>query len=199
VAKSETIVRLPLRVQPATEFRSTLVCASQGSLKAHGYFDTYAKSLAPELATDLLTLVPGEWKPVKLALAHYLACDALPMPSAEREQLGSEVGRRLKESLVSTMARLSRGAGATPWLLVENLDKLNSHTWRGGAFSATREGPKDAIVEWHGQPCAVSHHFVVGYLGFVSGLMELFCRKAFVRLLPGRSDETRIAYAVSWA
>jgi hypothetical protein len=100
---------------------------------------------------------------------------------------------------VSTIARLSQNVGTTPWVVLENLHRLNGQTWKGGGFAVHGTGPKDAIVEWHGQPCAPSRHFVIGYVGFLGGLVDLFCRRSFVKLVPHQCASQRIVCAVSWA
>jgi hypothetical protein len=200
--QESVVVPLPSprdRVRVATEVRSTLLCTSLKALRTRGYFSRYLDVLERPLHDTILSLVGGEWLPVDVAVAHYLACDRLELPLAVIEEIGSEVGRRVNESVVSVLVRATRELGATPWSALAHLPKLNDRLFRGGAFTVIKSGPKDARIEWLGQPCARSTYFQRAFATHVASVCDLFCTKAYARRLPEGCSGTALAYRLSWA
>jgi hypothetical protein len=77
--------------------------------------------------------------------------------------------------------------------------RLNELYWRGGAFEIIKTGPKDARMEWVGQPCAAIDYYRTSFSGFVRGLLDLFGTKSYVRPIRERCGPTTIAFKISWA
>src|SRR5712671_1498685 len=82
------------RIANATEFRSTWITASQGTLKARGHRERYEALVAPEHRDVLLNIIAGEWLPMEVARAHYTACDRLGLASDELLEIGAEATRK---------------------------------------------------------------------------------------------------------
>jgi hypothetical protein len=96
--------------------------------------------------------------------------------------------------------RLARDAGATPWTIYSRLDRLWERVWRGGGVSVTRCGPKDAIVEIVGWPCAAEPYCRAAMPSVVAAVTELFCSRAFVRdMTRDPVGATSMLLHVQWA
>jgi hypothetical protein len=197
----EVIVRLPApreRIALAREVRSTLICAALRALDSRGLTAAYYDALDPRVAPSILSLTAGLWVPVELAVAHYAACDRLGLDPAVIEEIGSDVGKRIQKSVISVLVRLSREAGATPWSVFAHVPRLNELTWRGGAIEVTKHGPKDARLEWVGQPCAAIGYYRTSFCGFVRGVLELFCRRCYVHVISNRCGSTTLSVRIAW-
>jgi len=201
VPAEDVIVPLPFpraRVPPAREVRSTLLCAAVRALESRKLVDRYRKELAPAVEAEMFALTAGRWVPIELALAHYEACDRLGLDGGVVEDIGADVSHRVHKSIISVLVRLSREAGANPWHVFPLVPKLNELTWHGGAFEITRHGPKDARVEWYGQPCAAIDYYRTSFCGFVRGVLGLFCKRCFTRTVPARCGPTTVSVRAAW-
>lgn len=195
----EEVLAPPKPLLPTTQVRSTLLCASIQSIRARGLYDAYLSALPEPLREEMMALTAGSWLPAQTAVAHYLACDRLPLDDAERVAIGADVARRVQHSLLDLLVRLSREGGATPWSVITRAEKLRVQTWKGGGLRALKTGPKDVHLAWHMQPCAQSTHFRLGFVGIVKGLFELFCRRAYVSEDRRAGDAMTVAITGSWA
>jgi hypothetical protein len=193
----ETLVALPSHVSTATSLRSAVLLASLQALRVRGLFERYSSFLASSERESLAAL-GGQWIPVSLAVTHYAACDALALPSDEIAGIGSEIGNLAQRSTLHAVGRLAREAGMTPWAPLAIVDRLRAHSWDGGAITVIKLGPKDARLEWHGQPCAVSTYFRMGFAGVLTALGRLFSQSPVVAPLDARTTGTVAAYRLSW-
>jgi hypothetical protein len=187
------------RVPVATSFRSTWLSSSLRALKERGLMDRYLAALPQEHHEAVLTTVAGVWLPTAVATAHYQACDALGLPEAEQIAIGAEVGRHAQGSVLGTAVRLARDAGVTPWTILTRFPQVWGRIWQGGGVAIYRLGPKDARVEIAGWPCARIPYLRIAMQGVVGGLIELFCRKAYVTPLSRLCGLNTLAYRISWA
>lgn len=187
------------RITPATHVRGSVLCTSLGSLRKRGLGDRYYAVLDPRWEEAMRSMTAAVWAPLPLAVAHYEACDRLQLSVETIESIGSEAGEMLNAAFVGVVVRVSREMGANPWTVLANMPRLNDRLWRGGAFAVYKLGPKEARLEWHGQPVAASPYYRVAFGAFASAVLKPFCRSLFVRQLPQTSDHTTIAYRVSWA
>ena len=178
--------------------RSTLLCSGIQALRARGLFDTYLAALPKPQRETVLTLVPGQWFSIDLAVAHYTACDALPLSPQEIESIGAEVAERIHHSFLGVVVRVSKEAGTSPWTLFSHSKRLRDLTWRGSDISVAQLGPKEARFEWAGIPCARSRYYLSSFAGFLRAHTELFCRKAYAVPLATHCTERALAYRVSW-
>ncbi|MBI2394384.1 MAG: hypothetical protein HYV09_32740 [Deltaproteobacteria bacterium] len=190
---------LPKPLVATTQVRSTLLCASMQSLRARGHFDAYLAELTEEQRAQAIAMTAGSWLPVQSAMVHYLACDRVVMSRDERLEIGAEVARRIQQSPLHVLVRLSREAGASPWSVLAYAEKLRAQSWQGGGVQILKTGPKDMRLVWQLQPCARSTHFRAGFAGIVKGLFELFCRRAYVSEETAHCTDTTLAIAGSWA
>jgi hypothetical protein len=202
VAAEELLVALPgsrEQVVHATEVRSTLLCAALQSLDGHGLLPRYRAQLDPAFEATMFSLIAGQWLPIDVARQHYAACDRLGLDAGIIEDIGNSVGQRVQKSVLNVLVRISREAGATPWTAMSQVTRLNELSWKGGAFEIAKIGPKDARMEWLGQPCAETDYYRTSFCGFVRGLLDLFCTRSYVRVLPARCSPTTVAVKISWA
>jgi hypothetical protein len=202
VHEGEVVVALPApreRIKLATEVRSTLLCAALSALDKHGLLARYRSQLDPAFESTMFSLTAGHWLPVDIAVKHYEACDRMRLDHDVIEDIGNSVGQRIQKSVLHVLVRISREAGATPWTALAQVPRLNELTWRGSAFEVVKLGPKDARLEWLGQPCAATEYYRTSFCGFVRGLLDLFCRRTFVRMNRERCDATTLSLKVAWA
>ena len=88
----------------ATAVRSTMLITSRRGIKERGYFDQYKRHIPAASESTLEQAVAGVWLPIALGIDHYRACDALHLKLAEQRELGGLALRRLRETLMGTMA-----------------------------------------------------------------------------------------------
>lgn len=187
------------QVPPATEFRSTWLSSSLRSLRHRGLSDAYFAALPRDYRAIVQGTVVGTWLSIDVAMAHYLACDALPLSQLEMVQIGREAAGHVHGSTVSTVSRLARGAGVTPWSVLTRLDELWARVWRGGGVCVRKRGPKEARIEVAGWPCVNSTYCRAGLRGVVLGLTEHLCERAYGKELEPAGTRTSVAYLLSWA
>jgi hypothetical protein len=202
VAGDEVLIALPAareRIPVANQVRSTLLCAALQTLDKHGLLARYRGEIDPVFESTMFSLTAGLWLPIDIAVKHYAACNRLRLEPALIEDIGNSVGQRIQKSVLQVLVMVSREAGATPWTALSRVPRLNELYWRGGAFEIIKTGPKDARMEWVGQPCAVTDYYRTSFCGFVRGLLDLFCTKSYVRLIRERCGPTTISMRISWA
>jgi hypothetical protein len=202
VAGEEVLVALPgsrAQVGVATQVRSTLLCAALQTLDKHGLLARYRAEIDPAFEATMFSLTAGLWLPIDIAVKHYAACNRLRLENPLIEDIGNSVGQRIQKSVLQVLVLVSREAGATPWTALSRVPRLNELYWRGGAFEIIKTGPKDARMDWLGQPCAETDYYRTSFSGFVRGLLDLFCTKSYVRPIRERCGPTTISLKISWA
>jgi hypothetical protein len=182
----------------ATQVRSTLLCSSLNALRARKLYDAYLAALPRDLHDTMLTLIPGLWVGVDLAVAHYTACDALTLTVHEIEGIGAAVAEKIHHSFIGVIVKISREAGATPWTVFGHVKKLRDLTWRGSDIAVTKLGPKEARFEWAGIPCARSLYYKRSFAGFLRANAELVSRKAYAVPLDKYCTDRALGYRLSW-
>ena len=195
---AEILVPFPSPLEPTTQVRSTLICASIQALRQIGRYDEYMKLLTPEQRADAQALTAGLWLPIERGVLHYKACDRVQIAKSERMRIGGDVAHRIQQSLVSVIVRLTREGGMTPWTVISNAEKLRQRSWVGGGIQMSKLGPKDARLEWVGQPCGQSEHFRAGFTGLLKALCELYARRVFASEDPA-PDENTLIIKIAWA
>jgi hypothetical protein len=201
MGEPQAIVPLPAprsAITPATHVRGTVLCASLKSLRARGLADRYMAALPGERHDAILALTAQTWVPVEIAVAHYQACDRLQLEREVIEDIGGESGRLLNASVLGVILRMSREAGVTPWTVIAQVERLRERLWQGSAFGVFRVGPKEARVEWLGQPCAVSPYYQIAFGAFMLASVRLFCTAVYARILPRLCSATTLGYRLSW-
>jgi hypothetical protein len=195
------ILALPVgreSVSPPTHFRSTWIVSSQQRLQKSGYFDRYLIHLTKAQRDALAYCVAGAWLPMALARAHYAACDALALSADEQLRMGQLVGDQGAATLISTVAKVAKGVGVTPWSIFPHFDRVWRRGADGGAVMVTRLGPKDALGEV--VACALFDvpYFRVAFRGVVLGMMQRFSSSMFIREF-GRRPPGEIRLRFQWA
>jgi hypothetical protein len=182
----------------AQQVRSTVILNGMQTLRAHGVYSRYVDLIAPDSREALMALVAGEWISIDLAAAHYRAAERLGLDTALVESFGAEVADRLYKTVLSSIPALSKKEGVTPWSAYALAHQNTDVNWRGSDAMVVREGPRQALYEWAGQPLAAIPYFVRSFGGFMRALCSLFCAKATYRLVDERCNATTISVRLTW-
>jgi hypothetical protein len=182
-----------------TEFRSAWLHSSLRSLRTHGLFDRYLAFLPAKLHDAVLGSAIGVWLPGDISVAHYAACEQLNVDASLQIAIGAEVAQRVHGTILSIAVKLVHEAGATPWTVLGQFGKLWGYIWVGGAVGVFKLGPKEARLEVVGWPCSKFAYCKNGILGVTQGLIQLFCRKVYVREVPKLCTSTSLGYRIAWA
>jgi hypothetical protein len=186
-------------VPVATRFRSTWLSSSVRALRARNLFDAYLAHLPAQHHDAILNTVVGVWLPVKVAEAHYDACDKLKLPVQELVAIGSEVSLHAQGIVFATALNLAKGAGVTPWQVLPRLPEVWYRIWIGGGVAVYKLGPKDARLEVGGWTCASTTYCRIAMRGVLQGLTEIFCERAYVREVPALCSKLTLGYRIAWA
>jgi hypothetical protein len=200
--QEEAFVPFPLpraRIPPVTEFRSAWLRSSIRSLREHELLDRYLTLLPPQHHATILESALGVWLPGEVSIAHYTACEELGLDAQTQIAIGAEVAQRVHGTILSIGVKLAQEAGVTPWTVLAQFGRLWSHIWVGGAVAVFKLGPKEARLELVGWPCAKFTYCKNGITGVTQGLIQLFCRKAYLREIPRLCTPTGLGYRVAWA
>jgi len=186
-------------VPMASQFRSTWLTSSLRALRDRNLLDAYLRNLPTKYHDKVLGSVAGVWYPVEVAVAHYEACDALGLTSADQLEMGRTVTQFAHRTSYSLALRLATEVGVTPWACFAMQHRLWTQVWVGGAVGTFKLGPKEARVEIVGWPCSRIAYCRVAMRGLLVGQTELFCSKAFAREIPSLCTPTSLGYRVAWA
>jgi hypothetical protein len=167
-------------------------------LRERGFGAAYERALEPEYGAAMASLTAQEWFPVEIAMAHYAACDRLRLDPNVIAEIGADSGRALNASVLGVALRMSQAAAVTPWMVLAHTDRMRERLWRGGAIGVFKQGPKEARIEWVGQPCAGSEYYALAFEKFLEGSIQIFCRAVYVRIDPRWCAPTTLGYRVSW-
>ena len=134
----------------ATRLRGTLLAASTQTLRKHGHFERYARELAPEHLTAIVSAVAGMWLPMEVGTAHYRACDALHLSTDEQLAIGSEIVHNLQRTFIgSAIKAAASGVGISPLVGFQKFAVVFNRSFRGGG----------ARVDFVGLPLAAIPYF----------------------------------------
>jgi hypothetical protein len=198
VAESEVILPFPAHIEPVRAIRSTVIVGSFAVLRERGLFDAYAAALPPGERELLVNVVVGAWIPLNLVMVHYAACDSLALSPDAIAHMGRGVFDRISGTLLGTAVRMAKGAGVTPWTVLPHLQRFWDRAYQGGGLSVTKLGPKEARGDVaHARLCE-SIYFRHALRGLLVGVLELFCQKAYVSILPVQASAS-ISYKMQWA
>jgi hypothetical protein len=181
-----------------THVRSTLLSSSILIVRERGLMDRYLGLLPREHHDTMLTMVAGAWFPIDLALSHYAAMNELGFTPDEQFAIGQTITVKIQQSVLMSMVRLARGAGATPFVAAAQFHRLWSRLLMGGAGVVYRTGPKEARFEGHNVPLAQFPYFRNAWRGLIAGSFGLFCQRIYVRELPRYVSDTTVGYRAQW-
>jgi hypothetical protein len=186
------------RVPDATHLRSTWLSSSFHAVKARGLVGRYLEILPREHHDVMMSTVAGTWVPMEIALAHYRACSALGLSRAGSTEIGLEVTRKVHGTTLSLAVRLARQAGVTPWTVFAQLHRLWDRVWMGGGIAVYQVGPKEAVLEAIRWRCAEIPYVRQTMPAVVHGVVEMFCKKAYVHEAPELTSATSLGIRVQW-
>ena len=187
-----------LRTAPTLRrVRSTLLCSGLVELRARGLFDAYVRVLDPAAAPTLLGAVAGTWLELDVCMAHFTACDAVVPPDVAFA-IGGSSGKRVQQSALATLVRLATAAGATPWTILANYERLWARIFAGSRVTIEKAGPKVALIVHERLPLCRFAYFRQGLRGANDGALRLFATNLFVRELPQHTTATSMRYRVAW-
>lgn len=179
--------------------RSGLLCSSIQSLRARGLFDAYLAKLPRDHHERVLALTAAEWIAPDLAFVHYEALDALDMTEEQIEENGVQVAQHLQRGFLSVALRFAVESGVTPWAVLERYQRLWDRYFDGSAVAVWKTGPKDARAEVVGFPLARIRYIQIGVGGIMRGVLELVCKRAYVRPMRRTCTPESLTYRISWA
>jgi len=183
----------------ATAVRSTLVASSIASLRRHALFDRYEGLLAAEHREEVLSTVAGVWLPMRVARAHYEACERLGLTMHEQVGIGAEVSAKIHETFLGTVVRMARQAGITPWVLLSRGHQMYSRLFQGGGgLRVIQYGPKECRTDIRGVPLFAVPYFRHAVRGIYQGAVSLFCMQVYVHEIAREATPSRVALKVSW-
>jgi len=205
VAGSGTEVFVPFRAPPqklgvCARVRTTLIVSSLQSLRKRDLYQRYIDLLPPEHHATVRSMIAGQWVPMRVAEAHYDACEALGIDKREVNGIGREVGDRIEGTFLATMVRMAGSVGATPWTALSYVDRLYDRVFAGGGGAGVfKLGPKDAEFHLVGVPLGRIPYFRSAMAGVVEVGAELFCSKAYAKEVPDASTAMGAVLHVAWA
>lgn len=182
----------------ATTFRSTWLVSSVQAMKRRGLFERYLTHLPVRFHDPILQAAAGLWLPVETAVAHYEAMNALGLAESEVVDIGLEVVDRFHNVFFSTIFRMARAAGATPWTVFGHTQKMWDRTWDGGGLAIFKLGPREARGEIVGWPCSRIGYCRIAMRGVMLGTVTLFCKKAWIEERPELCTGTTLGYRMNW-
>jgi hypothetical protein len=196
----EVILPLPAKIEPLQHVRSTLLMSSYSTLRELGRSDAYLAKLPSRFHATILEGVAGTWVPVEVALAHYNACDMLGLSSEDQIAMGRRVGDRIQGTLLGTVVRMAKEAGVTPLTVLPHWQRFWNRACDGGGLYANKLGPKEVEMGMRAVILADCSYFRVAVRGLMQGLLDLFCRKSYVREhKPEKRKPGTGTFRIQWA
>ena len=186
-------------LKPASHVRSTLLQSSLNFLRDRGHYDAYLARVSPQYRDTIVSALAPSWLPIEVGVAHYRACDALPLSSDERIAIGEAVGDRIQGTFMRTLVQAARTAGVTPWTLFKRFDRMWERLFQGGSVEVTQVGPKDLTVEVRGAQVSQFAYFRTGFTGVVrAGFKFVGVRAAYVNESPWDAARDRYVMRAAW-
>jgi hypothetical protein len=193
-------LRVPTeRVPPVTRLRSTLLTTSLKSIRERGHGARYLAMLPTRHHDTIRASIAGVWLPIDVGCAHYEACDALGLSPEEQLEIGREVGLKIQGTFLGTMVKLAKAAGVTPWICLEQYQRLWDRLVVGGAVAIAKLGPKEAHLECHNLPLARVPYFRTAFRGVNAASCGLFCSRVYVEEITSARTSISLGYRISWA
>jgi hypothetical protein len=187
------------RLRPLERVRSTLLCSGLTELRARGLFDAYRETIDRHAGDIIVNTTVGVWLPMDVAMEHFRACDAVVPTASDAFAIGAGSGQRVQASVLAAIIRLATGAGASPWTVFQNYDRLWRRVFDGGAVTIHRRGPKDALIELRGMPISQFAYFRNAFRGANDAALRLFAKTLYVRELVERNRPTGFTMRAAWA
>jgi hypothetical protein len=185
-------------IEPCERVRSTLLAGSVRALRTRGHGDAYAAHIAPKDLDEISALGAPRWLPVRVAAAHYGACDALRLSVDEMLKIGASVSMTTASG-VQVILRAARTTGATPWTVLDRAPTYWKRMYDGSGLVVLKTGPKDATICVRRNSLSRSAYWRTGLRGIILDLTRALSTTAFARETGYDRAHDAVTYGLSWA
>jgi hypothetical protein len=184
---------------PVTAIKNVLIQSSLAELKNHGHYERYSELMAADMLETLqLSLAPG-WIPIELALAHYDACDRLELSPAQFAAIGNDVGDRVQDAVLISLAKKTRPANIDVDAVLGPLQRMWPRLFQGGSVQTVRVAPRVRLIEERGFRLNRYHYYRQGHLAaLASTYRALGIHVADVRIERYDAINDEMIVRVSW-
>jgi hypothetical protein len=158
----------------------------------------YLSALPKKLHAEMQGIIAGAWVPTSLAISHYTACDAMGLDLGQMNSIAEDVSLRTQKTFIGTLGKTFSGAGATPWLLLQNVHRIWDRMFQGGDTAIYRVAQKEALVILVACPLLDLTYFRVGVLGYYRALARIMSRVAYTREVPQHRAPGDVGFRISW-
>jgi hypothetical protein len=180
----------------ATAVRGTLVVSAIEGLRAQGALESLIAELPPTLRDELLATSALRWVPMQQLVELCLAVDRLRLTDRQLADIGGAAASSIAATVLSTILRT---AGASPWTIVGNLDRLWDRFYEGGGITVMRMGPKDVFIELTGMPHGVTRYCRATTQAFFQALTGKLARGVQATATRPRTPAPmNFAFVLSW-
>jgi hypothetical protein len=174
--------------------------SSYSTVRELGKADAYLANLPTRYRPVILEAVVGTWVPIEAAVAHYTACDTLDLSGEVQLAMGRRVGDRIQGTVLGTVVRMAKEAGVSPLTVLPHWQRFWNRVFDGGGLYANKLGPKEVEMGMRGVPLADCTYFRVAVRGLMMGMLDLFCRKSYVREQgPEKRKPGSGTFRIQWA
>lgn len=184
--------------RPCVAVRGTLILASLQALRQRDHYERYLSLLEPSARNEITALRASQWVRIALAEAHYGACDALGLTTAEKLAIGADVSR-VDAVGVHVLIGLARAGGVDMWSILDRVPSSWSRMYQGSRVHVEKGGPKDARFFVTANGLARFDHWRVGLRGVGEGLFRRFCSRVYVRELLAQRTPDSLSFTIAWA
>jgi hypothetical protein len=195
----QVILDLPEKFEPVRHIRSTLLMSSYASVRDAGYEAAYRAALPPTHHRAIFEAVAGTWIPIEVAVAHYLACGTLGLSHDTQLALGRIAGEKIHGTILGTVVRMAKASGVSPWAVISQFQRFWNRAFDGGGILVVKTGPKEAHLEIHKAANADCPYWRAALCGLAMGVLELFCRKAYMQETTKKRAPGYATFRVQWA
>jgi hypothetical protein len=194
----DVVAPFPESIQAVRHVRSTILVASVDNLRHLGQFDAYLAHLPKQHHSVVLGSVAATWVPISEAFAHYAAIDALELPPLVQIGMGRRAMDRVAGTLLGTSLSVAKGAGVTPWTILPRVQRFWRRGYDGGGLAVFKLGPKEARIDVAEFSLCTIPFYRRALMGWVSGITELFCSKAYVHEKGSPHGAHSLSVRVQW-
>lgn len=183
-----------------THVRGIMLANTRDNLRGIGLYEDYQRLLPEPARSALAEAVASAFIPVEHVLAHYQACDRLPISAEQFALFGRRQAERVRDTFLGITLQRARSLGLTDLkAMLGRVGQLHERIYRGGGCAAIELGPKDVHFEISGFPFAECHAFRSGWVAYTEAFSALFVRVATAKQTRPRTPHPhRLALRVSW-
>ena len=176
-----------------------MLVASREQLREAGRFADYEAFLTPRARTELQSVLVGSWQALALAEEHYAAIDRLDFSDSQVATLTLSAAEKLHGIFLSTLSKMVRSAGITPWSVAPMSGKIWSRMFVGGALAIGQAGPTDARIVLAGFPLIRSRYLRLGIAQHLATAIKfVVARRPSVRPQHLDLEGGRAEYLLQW-